>query len=273
MFKVFRDISGMSFNYLTVLHRVENKGRRTAWLCRCKCGVEKVISSENIVSGHTISCGCRSVKNCEETRIKVSVSRKGKNTGKRPKELCEKISESRMGMKFTEEHKQHLSLKRMGKEPWNKGKENVYSFETLRAMSERRMGKPLSVETRLKLSLVHKGEKHWNWNPEKTQTERDNRPRAYTEYRMWRTDVFRRDGFLCQRCHNESPKRLTAHHINSYQDNPSLRTALENGITLCQSCHKEFHHIYGYGNNTSEHFNNFMEIGNGITYLNSIGGA
>lgn len=30
-----------------------------------------------------------------------------------------------------------------------------------------------------------------------------------------------------------------------------------NGVCLCEKCHKEFHHIYGYRDNTKEQFEKF----------------
>jgi hypothetical protein len=42
-----------TFGRLTVLERVGQK-----WLCRCSCGNEKLVSSRNLRSGNTSSCGC-----------------------------------------------------------------------------------------------------------------------------------------------------------------------------------------------------------------------
>jgi hypothetical protein len=56
----FRDIAGLRSGRLTALYRV---GRATStgmatWMCRCDCGVEKVVTSGNIVGQHITSCGC-----------------------------------------------------------------------------------------------------------------------------------------------------------------------------------------------------------------------
>ena len=53
------DLTGKTFGYLTVLRRAENNSRGDAsWLCRCKCGNEKVILGKSLRSGATVSCGC-----------------------------------------------------------------------------------------------------------------------------------------------------------------------------------------------------------------------
>lgn len=54
------DLTGEVFGNLTVLERTENKGRYTAWLCQCDCGNRLVVTTQNLRSGHTKSCGCKS---------------------------------------------------------------------------------------------------------------------------------------------------------------------------------------------------------------------
>ncbi len=54
----FNDITGKTFNRLTVISRAENIGRCTAWNCVCSCGNKTVTRSKAIVSGGAKSCGC-----------------------------------------------------------------------------------------------------------------------------------------------------------------------------------------------------------------------
>lgn len=56
------------------------------------------------------------------------------------------------------------------------------------------------------------------------------------EYEDWRKKVFERDNFTCQFC-NEIGGRLEADHIKPFSLFPELRTNLDNGQTLCKSCH------------------------------------
>lgn len=48
----------MKFGRLTVLSRSENKGNLTAWNCICACGNKTIVTSSNLKTGHTKSCGC-----------------------------------------------------------------------------------------------------------------------------------------------------------------------------------------------------------------------
>lgn len=57
------------------------------------------------------------------------------------------------------------------------------------------------------------------------------------EYKAWREAVFNRDNFTCQRCQIRG-HRLEAHHVLTFSARPDLRLAVENGITLCRSCHR-----------------------------------
>ena len=61
------DLSGLRAGLLTVVSRsadiIAKSGRRqTAWLCRCDCGAECVIASNNLCSGNSKSCGCQKRK-------------------------------------------------------------------------------------------------------------------------------------------------------------------------------------------------------------------
>lgn len=53
------DLSGQRYGKLTVLHPAENIGACTAWLCRCDCGQETVVRTDNLRNGRTKSCGCQ----------------------------------------------------------------------------------------------------------------------------------------------------------------------------------------------------------------------
>ena len=66
------------------------------------------------------------------------------------------------------------------------------------------------------------------------------RDRSTQEYQNWRTAVFIRDNYTCQKCGRHGGK-LNAHHIKRFSNYPELRYLLSNGITLCEDCHREEH--------------------------------
>lgn len=88
------------------------------------------------------------------------------------------------------------------------------------------------------------------------------RDRATFEYIQWRKSVYARDHYTCQACgaHNGDGKavELNAHHILNWNDNPSARYDVDNGVTLCSDCHTKYHSIFGKRNNTLEQFNSFL---------------
>ena len=62
--RLFKDLTGQKFGRLTAIKPIENhtnsngKSMMTKWLCRCDCGNECNVQSGNLLSGHTLSCGC-----------------------------------------------------------------------------------------------------------------------------------------------------------------------------------------------------------------------
>jgi hypothetical protein len=66
---------------------------------------------------------------------------------------------------------------------------------------------------------------------------------ARTEHKEWRAKVYQRDQWRCQWCGVGA--HLQAHHIKSWAAHPDLRTDVDNGVTLCIDCHREWHRLYG----------------------------
>ena len=59
----FTDLTNRKFGKLTVVSRAEslilaNGKPRTMWLCVCECGNRTVVSSQSLIQGTTVSCGC-----------------------------------------------------------------------------------------------------------------------------------------------------------------------------------------------------------------------
>lgn len=52
------DLTGQKFGRLTVIRRVENKGKKVMWLCKCDCGGEKIAGGRVMRRGQLKTCGC-----------------------------------------------------------------------------------------------------------------------------------------------------------------------------------------------------------------------
>jgi hypothetical protein len=102
------------------------------------------------------------------------------------------------------------------------------------------------------------GENHPSWNPNLTDDERE-KNRKYPEYKSWRLEVYRRDHFTCQCCGDNKGHNLNAHHLNSHDWAIDQRLDVDNGITLCDTCHTDFHNLYDYGDNTREQYEEYIK--------------
>lgn len=53
------DLTGQRYGRLTVKKLIgKNEQGKYIWLCKCDCGNEKIVKTEYLRSGHTMSCGC-----------------------------------------------------------------------------------------------------------------------------------------------------------------------------------------------------------------------
>lgn len=84
------------------------------------------------------------------------------------------------------------------------------------------------------------------------------RYRIVEGYTTWRKEVYKRDSYVCRKCGDDAGGNLNAHHLNGYSWDVKNRTNVENGVTLCEKCHKEFHKMFGNSNNTKEQFYIFL---------------
>jgi hypothetical protein len=63
--------------------------------------------------------------------------------------------------------------------------------------------------------------------------------RASKQYREWRILVFKRDNYTCVLCGDSKGGNIEADHIKDFALYPDLRLDINNGRTLCKSCHKK----------------------------------
>lgn len=181
-----------------------------------------------------------------------------------------------MSRHLSEEHKLKLSEGRMGKNNPFYGRK--HTKETLKKMSKALCGRVISDKTRKKLSEAGKGQKgsfygrnhtkeslkkmsdskkgkytgknNSNWNLNLTDEERKANRHSSTN-KAWRKKVYKRDNYICKCCGAKGVD-VEAHHLENFSDNPTLRTDVDNGITLCKNCHLQFHMFYGFHHTTLE---------------------
>lgn len=103
-------------------------------------------------------------------------------------------------------------------------------------------------------------ENNYNWNPELTEVERErnNSKDRGREVSKWRSYVFERDNYTCQCCGSRGGGKLNAHHLDGYHWCTEGRVDVNNGVTLCEDCHKDFHKVHGNRYNTKEQYKNWI---------------
>lgn len=213
--------------------------------CECGCGQE-VKSGNRFIHGHH-SVG-RKLFHSEETKKKISKSRKGKlvgddNPSKRP-EVRKKISQKLKGRKMNPLWRKRMSISRKKHSGPNKGK--PMSKEVKQKLREVNLGKKLPEETKKKIGLASK--QHWlkpgyrenivlthsgplasNW-----QGGISCDPYCVNWDQILKEYIKERDNYKCQNpdCWKKKGSILNIHHVNYNKKNCHPR----NLITLCNSC-------------------------------------
>jgi HNH endonuclease len=131
----------------------------------------------------------------------------------------------------------YYAIKKMGVEVRTQSE-----AQTGRCCAGRKKRGPHSEEARRKMSASAKarGASH-NWFVDGDGQQRDTKRRQdmdRLEYRLWRESVFKRDGFTCQMCRQVGGE-LQADHIKGWASHPALRYEVDNGRTLCRTCHHQ----------------------------------
>ena len=219
MAKTLRDISKVCVicgtEYLACLHEsrvCSNRCRLRLWRSMLPNPPVKMGSQEHREKQRQISLANGSIppskkgwKPSEQTRLKQSFAAKGK-----PKPWF-------IGRQLTQEHKRKIGEAAKRNESW-------------RVL--------LTPEARTKMTMwalsnARRGANHWNWKGGKSDDSKI--IRNTWQWKQWRGAVFARDNYECQWCGNN--QNLNPHHRWPRKLRPDLMFDIENGITLCGSCH------------------------------------
>jgi hypothetical protein len=171
-------------------------------------------------------------KQTDEHRLKLKATRQGERNGMFGKHFSEetklKMRLRKIGKPLSEEHKHHIRESQSGERHPMFGKK--HTEESKRKMSLSSIGKP---------NYKIRGKNAPNWQGGKTKLSKQ--IKNSLEYKNWRRAVFERDNYTCVICgaRNGNGKKieLNADHIKPFCNYPELRFVLDNGRTLCRSCH------------------------------------
>jgi hypothetical protein len=79
----FIDLTGQRFGQLTVQKRVTNsKSGAARWLCKCQCGTFTLVSTTNLRSGNSKSCGCGWIKGWQAANARKFIDLTGRQFGR-----------------------------------------------------------------------------------------------------------------------------------------------------------------------------------------------
>lgn len=127
----------------------------------------------------------------------------------------------------SKETRNKMRLAKIGKPSWNKGKKLTEAHK--KALCGKRG--PLKDTSKMK------GRRPWN-KIGNGITPINERIRKSSAYKEWRNRVFERDDYTCQHC-GKRGGNLHADHIKPFSTHTELRFELDNGRTLCISCHRK----------------------------------
>jgi hypothetical protein len=205
-----------------------------------------------------------------EHREKISLAQKGKKRGpmkispETELERRRKIAAALLGRPLSDAHRAKLSSWHSQKKLSEPHKANIGAGHR---------GKKRSDETRAKISAANKGQKptascinasraarrnglNLSDEARRRKSERfsganspswkggitpeNARVRTSREMKAWRKAVFQRDDFTCRECSTRGGD-MNAHHVKPFCTHPELRFEIDNGLTVCEPCHRDIH--------------------------------
>ncbi len=227
------DLKMQRFGRLIVVNFIGIKGNYARWECECDCGSHVSVSSKNLRTGKTKSCGC----------LKQEMDRE---KARRMREKRVLDLSNRVFGKLT-------VIKKTGT---NRNRSIVWKCLCT-------CGNIHLVTTQLLMSggvkscgCLKYGENNTSWKG--GITPENIRVRTSAEYEKWRSLVFQRDSYTCIKCEDSLGGNLNAHHMYNFAEFVSLRMEVSNGITMCESCHEKFHGTFGYTNNNPSQVVDFV---------------
>lgn len=212
-----------------------------------KQSAETIAKRSAAMIGNTNRCGCTHVVSAE-TRAKISKSRKGIIASE---ETRRKISEANRRRFATPESRAKASAlhkarnwkptqdQREKQSAAQLGHKRMVGFKhsevARREMSKGQLSRSWTIEERHRHGDTYRGKNNVNWKG--GVTPKNKAIRHSLDYKLWRDAVFKRDNFTCQSC-GQRGGVLNADHIRPFARFEALRFDVDNGRTLCVTCHR-----------------------------------
>ena len=240
-YKTIKDLSGKKFGKLTVIKRSKHTSRGVSWLCKCECGNDKIVASNDFSGGiYTQSCGCAKLDGIKQYMSgrflgidaslydvlspQIKVAEKTRRDPENKKALQVKCTKCKKWFTPTRSQVRHRVdglNQRVHKDKSRPGKYRVSSEGRFYCSDE------------CKQSCSIYGQIEW--------------PKGFRpdNYRNEILDpdlnilVLNRDSYQCQKC--GATEDLNVHHIEGVAQEPMLANDIDNCITVCHSCHVEIH--------------------------------
>lgn len=217
----------------------EYKNTHTSTLIKCHCGNDWIVSITSLLSNTIRSCGCLSNRNLNYTdKIfgRLTVMCKDDLLTQIKKRTIWKCQCSCNNLEFVFVSTTSLKLG------------YTKSCGCLR--------KEVSAkQLREKLHPNQNGENNPAYQSKLTYEDRINR-RCLKQNKWWIEEVFKRDNYTCQICLKRGGN-LCSHHLDGYHWCKEKRFDINNGITLCDYHHKDFHLKYSNKFNTKNQFDEY----------------
>lgn len=211
------DLTGKIFNRLTVVSYSHTHQGNSYWLCKCECSNETIVAGCKLTTSSTKSCGC-----LNNDRFQNLV---GQTFGKL----------SVLSLAYREDRKSFFNC------ACSCGNNTIVRSDLLKSGHTSSCGCYHSERISGFNSHFWKG----------GVTDYNEKQRKSPDYRKVRYSIIKRDK-KCKVC--SSDKNLRVHHLSSFATDEQNRLNPNNLVTLCLTCHLDFHKKYGKTGNSYYQF-------------------